>query len=759
MVHHRSRRRAGLVVASATPLLALTLAVPGAHAADEPQPDPRNTDTTLTTGGAPAPADLPDWVTIDNGTVMLGVWATGELNVPAAIPQPPEVFGTDVVGLRYLPTGFESTADGCLCEGWGVADATTGAYASANRAHGLPNNMTVESFTATADSATSTVIVSDDEGGDLLRVTHHYHPSATPNLYAVDVTLENLSEVPVDPRYRRVMDWDVQPTAFSEFSTIQGTAAAENVLFASNDGFASASPLAGPTDLGETGDFVDAGPADHGALFDFGFDAIAPGDDLQFTTFYGAAGTEDGADAALATVGAEIYSYGQPNVESGPTAGDPNTFIFAFAGVGGAPVFPAVAFDSASYSVNEGAGSATITAELSTPAEDSVTVDYATSDGTAAAPIDYTATSGTLTFPAGSTSQSFTVPIVDDAVIEPDETVNLTLTNPTGGAFLGTPAEAVLTIVDNDDESGPAVERIEGPDRYGTAAAISSTWAPGQEVVYIASGIDFPDAMPAGALGGTHDAPVLLTKPDNLPTSTTTELTRLQPERIVILGGPEAISESVATALADYAQADTDDEVTRVAGADRYATAAAAGLTYPAGVDVAYVATGADFPDALTSASAAGAADSPVLLTRPDHLPASTRAALEHLDPAQIVVMGGTEAVDDALITLLEDYTAGTVTRVSGADRYDTAALLSADLHAPGVNAVFVATGEVYADSMTGAPISVGIGGPIVLTQPDNLPATTIAELERLDPARIIVLGGPVAVSTEVETALAAYFG
>ncbi|MCK0114367.1 cell wall-binding repeat-containing protein, partial [Ornithinimicrobium sp. F0845] len=80
----------------------------------------------------------------------------------------------------------------------------------------------------------------------------------------------------------------------------------------------------------------------------------------------------------------------------------------------------------------------------------------------------------------------------------------------------------------------------------------------------IASGLNYPDAMPAGALGGTNDAPVLLTRPNGLPNVTKAELTRLQPQKIVVMGGAGAVSDSVVTALADYALADTPDEVTRL---------------------------------------------------------------------------------------------------------------------------------------------------------------------------------------------------
>lgn len=77
-----------------------------------------------------------------------------------------------------------------------------------------------------------------------------------------------------------------------------------------------------------------------------------------------------------------------------------------------------------------------------------MTVNYATSNGTATAGSDYTATSGTLTFNPGQTSRTFTVPIIDDSLNEVDETVNLTLSNPSN-ATLGSPATATLTIIDS----------------------------------------------------------------------------------------------------------------------------------------------------------------------------------------------------------------------------------------------------------------------------------------------------------------------
>lgn len=112
-----------------------------------------------------------------------------------------------------------------------------------------------------------------------------------------------------------------------------------------------------------------------------------------------------------------------------------------------------VQFSMARMQVAEGAGNATVRVSLSGPITQSVTVDYATGDGSATAGSDYVATSGTLTIAAGQRSASFEVPIVDDSAIEDSETALLTLGNPHGAA-LGSPATAMLVILDNDRTPG-----------------------------------------------------------------------------------------------------------------------------------------------------------------------------------------------------------------------------------------------------------------------------------------------------------------
>lgn len=110
---------------------------------------------------------------------------------------------------------------------------------------------------------------------------------------------------------------------------------------------------------------------------------------------------------------------------------------------------PLVQLSRASYTVSEAGGAAVITVSLTSASTSPVTVQYATSNGTATAGQDYTSAGGTLTFPAGQLTQTFTVPILQDNVYEGNETVNLTLSAPVN-ATIGAQASAVLTIIDDE---------------------------------------------------------------------------------------------------------------------------------------------------------------------------------------------------------------------------------------------------------------------------------------------------------------------
>lgn len=102
---------------------------------------------------------------------------------------------------------------------------------------------------------------------------------------------------------------------------------------------------------------------------------------------------------------------------------------------------------------------------------------------------------------------------------------------------------------------------------------------------------------------------------------------------------------------------------------------------------------------------------------------------------------------------------AASTARRSGTDRYATAAALSAATFGPNVPVAYISTGRGFADALAAGPAAAKLGGPVLLTEATWLPAATVAELQRLRPARIIIAGGPAVVSDAVLSALGAYSG
>ncbi|HEX6649554.1 MAG TPA: CHRD domain-containing protein, partial [Pyrinomonadaceae bacterium] len=120
-----------------------------------------------------------------------------------------------------------------------------------------------------------------------------------------------------------------------------------------------------------------------------------------------------------------------------------------------------IQFNATSYVVNESAGSVTVNVTRAGDTLNAVTINYATSNGTAASPGDYTNVSGSLQFAAGETFKSFVVPIIDDALVERTETLNLVLSGPGAGSFAGAPFTSTIIILD-DDKPLIALEETSG---------------------------------------------------------------------------------------------------------------------------------------------------------------------------------------------------------------------------------------------------------------------------------------------------------
>lgn len=299
-------------------------------------------------------------------------------------------------------------------------------------------------------------------------------------------------------------------------------------------------------------------------------------------------------------------------------------------------------------------------------------------------------------------------------------------------------------------QSEPTVQpatRLAGSNRYATSAVVSQAWPPGVSTAFVASGRDFPDALTAAARSGVPDAPLLITDPTTLSSPTAQALERLRPGRIVVVGGPGAVSETVADQLTGYA---VSGVVERVGGSDRYRVAANMAALYPADVPVVYLASGQDYPDALAGAALAARQGAPLLITRSTSLPGAVAQQLQRLSPGQVVVLGGPTAVSDATARAAGAYSdSGGFIRVAGADRYATARAVS-QYYPAGTTRAYVTSGTAFPDALVAAARAGRQDAPLLLTRPTSVPGATWAALDRLSLTAIFVVGGPGVVSDRV---------
>lgn len=291
--------------------------------------------------------------------------------------------------------------------------------------------------------------------------------------------------------------------------------------------------------------------------------------------------------------------------------------------------------------------------------------------------------------------------------------------------------------------SSEQIKRIEGSDRYNTAIEISQEGWNKSDTIILARGDDFADALAGVPLAYKLDAPILLTLNDRLSRNSLAEIKRLEAANVIVLGGKGAVSDAVIKEL----EAENLD-VRRIDGDSRFETAAMiASEVSPKGASEVVVANGMDYPDALSVAAHAAKEGLPILLTIADRLPAATASALTDLDASETIVVGGAQVVTDQVIAKLPN-----AERLSGNDRYETNIAL-ANHFGVDSNHLYVATGHLYADALTGAVLAAKGDSAIILVH-HGVPASVKGYLNENDMIRLTIFGGNGAVGPEIENDL-----
>ncbi|WP_175494241.1 cell wall-binding repeat-containing protein [Herbiconiux ginsengi] len=230
--------------------------------------------------------------------------------------------------------------------------------------------------------------------------------------------------------------------------------------------------------------------------------------------------------------------------------------------------------------------------------------------------------------------------------LQPEEIVVL-------GGQASTPDDVVADILRESklDPDSYTLRRDAGADRYDASLAISAAEFPeGAATAFLASGSGFADALTAIPAASREGAPVILIRGDQprLDDATISELDRLGVSNVVIAGGPASVSNGIEKQLGQL----YPGEVTRFGGATRFDVAESLNAAYFPTATTAYVATGANFPDALTGGVLAGVKDAPLVLARTECIPASTWQRLADWAPSKVTLIGGTNSLAPVMQSL-----------------------------------------------------------------------------------------------------------
>lgn len=249
-------------------------------------------------------------------------------------------------------------------------------------------------------------------------------------------------------------------------------------------------------------------------------------------------------------------------------------------------------------------------------------------------------------------------------------------------------------------------KRFAGQDRYQTAVSISKNgWPGGAQAAVLTVGEDFPDALCSAPLAKKLNAPILLTQTDKLNKDTASELSRLKPDIVYIIGGTGAVSKGVESQISSMGF-----NYKRVYGADRYGTSSAIAGEM-GNVSNAVIATGEDFPDALSIASWAAAKGAPILLVEKNNVPAEIERYIDKNKVNISYVIGGSGVVSD---TILKKFPGSR--RLWGIDRYSTNIAVMKYLDNDfNYSNVFMSTGENFPDALAGSAMAAASKSPLLL--------------------------------------------
>lgn len=288
------------------------------------------------------------------------------------------------------------------------------------------------------------------------------------------------------------------------------------------------------------------------------------------------------------------------------------------------------------------------------------------------------------------------------------------------------------------------VSRIYGKDRIDTSIQIAKSYIKTSEFAILANQNNFPDSLSATVLSKKYNAPILLTDAIKADKSLIQEIKRLQTKYFVKIGGEKSISNEVAKQLLPE-----KSKVRSFKGADRYATNAEIIKEFK-DADTCIIASGENFADSLSIGAFATKNGYPIVLVQKDKINDVTKQALKNTKIKKCYIVGGENSVSKSL----EKELPKVIERIAGNDRYETS-LKIADKFYKNAQGAYLASGEVFADSLAINPIAARFDVPLILTPKDKLPQKTQEYLDNSKIVQIAIIGGEKTVSKQIQQELA----
>lgn len=288
------------------------------------------------------------------------------------------------------------------------------------------------------------------------------------------------------------------------------------------------------------------------------------------------------------------------------------------------------------------------------------------------------------------------------------------------------------------------VHRIFGKNRYETAAKVSSNHYMQSEVAVIVSGENFPEALAAGIYANHKQGPLLMTNQKSISQFTLSELDRLGVKQVELIGGVGAISADVEKTLVDLGYT-----VNRIEGKNRYETNVNLSKASHDKAETVFLVSGEGYADGLSVAPIAYQEGAPLLLSAAKTLPQVTLQAIKDYGATEVVIVGGTGAISQAIEDQLKaDFS---VKRIGGQNRYETNINLCQAYASADVRGIIVASGNDFADALAGGSMAAKLNQPLILAGTDQFRQVSTDYLAELTLEEITLLGGPTILSKVLE--------